>query len=113
MLIFWNWRSPTIELIRCTNALDSERLDGLHEGMSATRVSRDEARAIARHLRQRILPLLAPDSRVMLDGTATTEPDDGTFYRDDANSHLNYSATRSWLEQFADFCESCGGFEFN
>ncbi len=109
---FWNWR-PTVELVRAANIVDARRLEGLHQGMSATRISRQEARSIARYLRERVLPDLPPESRVLLDGTVTTEPDDGTFYRDNADSHLNYSATRSWLEEFAEFCESCGGFEFN
>ena len=58
---YWNWR-PTVELIRAAHLLDVERLEGLHQGFSSTRISRDEARA---------------------------------------------------LEYFADFCASCGGFEFN
>ena len=109
---FWNWR-PTVEIIRVANLLNAERLEGLHQQMSATRVSRDEARSIARYLRERVLPNLTPESRVMLDGTIITEPDDGTFYRNPEDLDRNYSATRPWLESFADFCASCGGFEFN
>lgn len=48
-----------------------------------------------------------------LHGTSTTELDDGTFYREASESHRNYSATRSWLEEFAAFCETCQGFEIN
>src|SRR4029453_1378893 len=97
---FWNWR-PTVELIRAAGLLDAQRLEGLHQQCSATRISTDEARAIARHLRDTVLPTLASESRVLLDGTSTTEPDDLTFHRDPTDSHRNYNAPRSWLEDFA------------
>ena len=109
---FWNWR-PTVELIRAAGLLDAQRLEGLHQQCSATRISTDEARAIARHLRDVVLPNLPAESRVLLDGTSTTEPDDLAFHRDPSESDRNYSATRSWLETFTTFCESCSGFEFN
>ena len=108
---FWNWR-PTVEIIRAAGLLDTNRLEGLHQQISATRVSTDEARAIARHLRETVLPSLPSDARVLLDGSSTTDPDDGTFYRDPSEADRNYSATRSWLETFAVFCESCSGFVF-
>ena len=109
---FWNWR-PTVEIIRAANLLDDERLEGLHQQISATRISRDEARAIARYLHKVVLPTLHPESRVRLDGTVTTEPDDGTFYRNPEDVSRNYSATRNWLENFANFCATCDGFKFN
>jgi len=109
---FWNWR-PTVELIRAAGLLDAQRLEGLHQQHCATRISTDEARAIARHLRDAVLPTLAPESRILLDGNATTEPDDLIFRPNSNELDINYSATYSWLETFAAFCESCGGFELN
>jgi hypothetical protein len=109
---FWNWR-PTIEIIRAAGLLDAPRLESLQQQCSATRVSSDEARLIARHLRDTVLPSLPSESRVLLDGTSTTKPDDGTFHRSPDEFDRNYSASRSWLETFAAFCETCSGFEFN
>jgi hypothetical protein len=109
---FWNWR-PTVEIIREAGLLDVQRLDGLHQQFSGTRITTDEARAIASHLRAIVLPSLTSGARVLIDGTSTTEPDDGTFHRDPSEVDRNYSASRSWLEMFATFCESCSGFEFN
>ena len=109
---FWNWR-PTVEILRTANLLDDKRLAGLHQQISATRISRNEARAIAHYLREHVLPNLSHDARVLLAGATTTQPDDGVFHRSAEDFNQNYSATRSWLETFADFCESCGGFEFN
>ena len=109
---FWNWR-PTVELIRAAGLLDAPRLEGLQQQCSATRISTNEARAIARHLRDTVLPMLASESRVLLDGTSTAAPDGLTFHRAPSESHRNYSTTHSWLETFATFCESCSGFEFN
>ena len=60
---FWNWH-PTVELIRAADLLDPQRLDGLHQQCSATRISTDEARAIARYLREVVLPKLVSESRV-------------------------------------------------
>ena len=109
---FWNWR-PTVELIRAAGLLDAPRLEGLQQQCSATHISTNEARAIARHLREAVLPTLAPESRVLLDGTSTAESDDFAFHNDPGESDRNYSATRSWLETFATFCESCSGFELH
>ena len=109
---FWNWH-PTVEIIRRTGLIDAQRLEGLHQQISATCVTTDEARAIARHLRDIVLPALSPQARVLLDGSSTTEPDDGTLHRDPSELDRNYGASHTWLETFATFCESCSGFEFN
>lgn len=109
---FWNWH-PTVEILRDANLIDAVRLEGLHESFSGTRITKEEARAIACHLRQHVLQALPHGARVLLDGSVTTEPDDGKLYRTPEESHKNYSATKSWLESFAEFCEACEGFEFN
>jgi len=109
---FWNWH-PTVEILRRAGLLDEERLEELHVQISRARVTKDEARAIARHLRENVLPSLPETARVLLDGSVTTAPDDGTFHKLPEDSHKNYSATRRWLETFASFCETCDGFEVN
>ena len=109
---FWNWR-PTVEVLSRAGLLDEKRLAELHEQCSPTRVTKDEARAIAHYLREKVLPSLPQTGRILLDGSITTTPDDGTFYKSPEDSHKNYGAMHSWLEKFASFCETCDGFELN
>lgn len=106
----WNWRA-TLEIINSAGVLDAHRIEALGLQCSATRVEPEEARSIARLLRQRVLPSLGAESRIMLDGTVTDEKDAGTFFRSPAEIGRNYSVSRQWLEAFAAFCESCAGFE--
>jgi hypothetical protein len=108
---FWNWR-PTAELLRRAGILDEKRLAELSMQLSRARVTKDEARDIARHLRETVLPNLPQVTRMLFDGSVTTAPDDGTFYKSPEDFHRNYGAIRSWLEEFASFCETCDGFEF-
>jgi len=109
---FWNWR-PTVEVLGRAGLFDEKRLAELHEQFSHTLVTKDEARAIAHYLRDKVLPSLPHTGRILLDGSVTTTPDDGTFYKTPEDSHKNYGATHSWLEKFATFCETCEGFELN
>jgi|SRR5215831_8293277 len=109
---FWNWR-PTVEVLRRAGLLDEKRLAELHLQCAGTRVTKDEARTIAHHLREEVLPGLPQTARILLDGSVTTAPDEGTFYRSPEHFHKNYGAIRSWLEEFVSFCETCDGFELN
>src|SRR5262245_17409944 len=109
---FWNWR-PTVEILRRAGLLDEQRLRGLHTQISGTRVARDEARAIALLLREKVLPSLPEAARILLDGSITTAPFDATFYKSPEDCHKNYSASRAWLEKFASFCETCNGFKLS
>jgi hypothetical protein len=105
---FWNWR-PIVEAIRALRILPLARVDALHKQFEGE-LTEVEARAIAVAIRERLLPNIADDERLLLDGRRTTEPDDGTFYRDPAEQHKNYSTNRRVLEEFAKCCETCGGF---
>jgi hypothetical protein len=105
----WNWR-PTVELIRATGLIDDERLKRMGSNCSGVEVSEAEARAIARFLQEQVLPRLRPQDRVLLDLGVTDVPDDGTFHREPAELHKNYSASYEWLEEFATFCKECQGF---
>jgi hypothetical protein len=105
---WWNWR-PTVELLRQSGLFDAERLELMRYNAGA-RVSEGEARAVAQFLEDRVLPALRPGDRVMLDGSVTDVPDDGTLYREPAEQFKNYSANEAWLRRFAAFCRECGGF---
>ncbi len=105
---FWHWRA-IVEAIRSLGVLAEDRVDALHEQF-AGELTEDEARDVAAAIRERLLPTLRDDERLLLDGRRTTEPDDGTFYRDPAEQHKNYSTDRRVLEEFAKCCETCSGF---
>src|ERR1700739_1061070 len=106
---FWNWR-PTLALISSFKLLDDERLERMGMSCVGATVTQSEARAIAKALRERVLPGLGDADRVKLDLAVTGTPDDGTLYRGD-ETEKNYSATRAWLQEFAEFCETCRGFK--
>lgn len=105
---FWHWRT-IVEAIRALHVIDSDRAAALHEPF-ASELTREEARAVAAAIRERLLPTLRDDERLLLDGTRTTVPDDGTFHRDPSEQHKNYSTNRAVLAEFAAACEACAGF---
>lgn len=103
---WWNWRA-TVEIIRSFNLFDDARLNDLSDGIGE--FSPDETRTLIEYLDLYVTSQLALGARVLLDGTITEEPDDGTFYRSSSEQHLNYSADREWLTQFVAFCKKCEG----
>ena len=105
---WWHWR-PTIELLRSSGLIDAERLE-LMGYNGCAEVSETEARAVADFLEERVLSAIHPGERVLLDGTVTDVPDDGTFYREPSEQFKNYGAGEEWLRQFAAFCRECHGF---
>lgn len=105
---FWHWRA-IVEVVRRLGVIAEERVDLLHEPFVGE-LDEAEARAAGRAVRERVLPTLLPHERVLLDGTRTLEPDDGTLYRDPREQHRNYSTDGEVLSRFAQACESCGGF---
>jgi len=105
---FWHWRA-IVEAVRSLHVLPDERIDGLHTPFVGE-LSEEEARLVGSALRERLLPTLGEEERLLLDGRTTTELDDGTFYRDPTEQHKNYSTNRRVLEKFADCCETCAGF---
>jgi hypothetical protein len=105
---FWHGRA-IVEAIRSLGVLPTPRVCALHEQFVGE-LTVEEARAVAAAIRERLLPTLREDERLLLDGRRTTEPDDGTLYRDPADQHKNYSTDRRVLEEFASCCESCCGF---
>lgn len=107
---WWSWR-PSLALLRASEVVtDLARLEllGANAGQP---VSEAEARAFALHLAEVVLPALRPGERLRLDLSSTAEPDDGTFYREPDELHLNYSATYEWLTELEAFCRECAGFK--
>jgi hypothetical protein len=105
---FWHWRA-IVEAVRSLGVLPEARVDDLHTQFVGE-LTAEEARTVAASIRERLLPILREDERLLLDGTRTTDPDDGVMHYDPAEQHKNYSTDRRVLEEFAKCCESCGGF---
>ena len=108
---FWHWRA-IVEVVRRLEILPVSRVDGMHQPFVGE-LSESEARLVASAIRERVLPTLTDDERVLLDGSRTTTPDDGTLYREPAEQHRNYSTTRAVLELFAECCATCHGFRIS
>ena len=107
----WNWK-PTLEIIRDLDVIGEMRARQLQYNATGFTVSGDEAALLGNGIRTRYLAKMKPGNRVRTDLSITDEPDDGTLYRgDDSESWKNYGATYAWLEEFADFCLKCKGFQ--
>ena len=106
---FWHYRA-IVEAVRSLEVLPDAKIDALHESWLGNGLTTEEARLVAVAITTRLLPTLGEDERLLLDGTRTTEPDDGTFHRDPAEQQQNYSTNRGVLERFARCCETCNGF---
>jgi len=96
-----------VEILRRFRVFDDQRLDWLSDGYGE--FSEQEARSIAATIERYVLPDLKHGDRVLLDGSRTNTPDDGTFYRMPDDWGLNYSADFDWLIRFCQFCKECGG----
>jgi hypothetical protein len=105
----WHWRT-ILSLLEASASLPKERLEVMGMSGACPKLSREEARLIASAIRSKILSGLKPNERIMIDGTLTTEPDDGTFFRDPREQHKNYSTNAVVLNKLCAFCESCDGF---
>lgn len=107
-LNWWNWR-PIVEILRSLGLFEEEMLERMGTNAAGGEATEEQARAIARHLRTKVLPPMPTDARVQLDLKTTTEPDDFKMhYGKDVEK--NYGATVQALERFAAFCETCAGF---
>jgi hypothetical protein len=105
---FWHYRA-IVEAIRGLGVLSDAKVDSLHECWCGNGLSANEARAVASLIRSQLMPTLADSERLMLDGTRTAAPDDGTLFLD-AEQHKNYSTNVAVLERFAQCCETSNGF---
>jgi hypothetical protein len=69
--------------------------------------------ALAEFLAAEVLPYLAPGERLYYDGTVTSEPDDGTFFREEHELWRNYSLHHDVLmAAIAFFREAAGPVGF-
>lgn len=106
---FWHWGAIVGSIDRL-GVLSPEAVDGLTQYF-AGELSAEEARNVAAALRERVLPTMTADERMMLDGSFTQTPDDGVFHKAPQTQALNYSTTREVMELFIIACETCNGFK--
>jgi hypothetical protein len=106
---FWHYRA-IVEAIRALRVISDEKVNSLHESWMGNGLTAEEARCVSQAIRDQLLPFLRDDERLLLDGTKTTERDDGTFFKEPAQVHKNYSTNREVIERFIRCCETCNGF---
>lgn len=105
----WSWK-VAMAIMEKLEVIDESTIQMLRKGHLDIVIDKAAARAIADAVRTNFIEKLNPKGRVFSNLTTTDEPDDGTLYRSPDEEWKNYSATREWLESFADFCESSDGF---
>ena len=105
---FWHW-GAIVEAVRRLDIVPSQVVDGLREPFTGSGLTEKQAHNVASAITRELLPNLHADARLLLDGTITEDPDDGTFHRIDVEK--NYSTSRKVLDEFAAFCRACAGFD--
>jgi hypothetical protein len=100
----WPW-GATMALIQQSNILKAG-VEIYGDRMVFARM--DSCARLADWFEGQVLSNLERGSRIMSDGTITTDPDDGTFHREAIAD--NYSVDREWLLDFVSFLRQCGGF---
>ncbi len=72
-------------------------------------LDQSQVTALADLLEAKLLPQLRERERMFFDGTVTDAPDDGTFYRDEAELWKNYSLRHDVLVAVIAFLRSANG----
>jgi hypothetical protein len=110
----WNWR-PTLELLFAANVITEDE----HERMGAHgfggEVDAEKASRIADAVVQQLMSMNAGE-RVLANLSISKEPKKRAVFTpnmsaDDIDSNELYSTTYEWMETFAKFCRSSGGFK--
>ena len=106
----WNWKAA-LEIIKSLDIVSDGKIRQMGYNATGMKVEIDDAHAIGEAIKHSILPKLASDGRMFADLRITNEPDDMTLFRDDDEQWKNYSVTREWLADFAEFCLRSKGFQ--
>ena len=106
----WNWKAA-LEIIKSLDIVSDGKIRQMGYNATGMKVEVDDAHAIGEAIKHSILPKLASDGRMFADLRITNEPDDMTLFRDDDEQWKNYSVTREWLADFAEFCLRSKGFQ--
>ena len=106
----WNWKTA-LEIIKSFDLLSESKIKQMNYTATGVKLEKDEAHLIGEKIRDEILPKLEPNKRIFSDLSITDDPDDGTLYKDEDEQWKNYSASREWLNEFAEFCLKSKGFQ--
>jgi|SRR5215207_3015171 len=106
----WSWKAA-IEIIKSLDILSEGKVRQMGYNATGMKVDADDAHAIGEALRNSVLPKIPETGRMFADLRITNEPDDMTLHRDDDEQWKNYSVTREWLGEFAEFCLRSKGFQ--
>ena len=106
----WNWKAA-LEIIKSLDIVSDGKIRQMGYNATGMKVEVDDAHAIGEAIKHSILPKLASDGRMFADLRITNEPDDMTLFRDDDEQWKNYSVTREWLADCAEFCLRSKGFQ--
>ncbi len=106
----WNWKAA-LEVIKSLDIIGEGAVRQMTYNATGVKVSLEDAHDIGTRIQHEILPKLVPNKRMFADLSITDAPDDKTLYRDADEEWKNYSVTRDWLEEFADFCLKSKGFQ--
>jgi hypothetical protein len=109
----WNWR-PTLMLLRAVEALTNEDYERMGAHGCGGIVDKAKAEQIADVVTQQ-LRSMKPGERMRANLSVTKETKKpaviSTNATDDIDVNELYSATYEWLEVFAQFCRTSGGFK--
>jgi hypothetical protein len=101
----WNWGVLHFTLACCKPPLLAEPLlEQLRSG--GVELAAVEVEAIRGYLREVVLPMIGPGQRMLHDLSVTSEPDEGTFFRDEPER--NYSLRHDVLGAVIEFLEDAG-----
>lgn len=106
----WSWKAA-LEIIKSLDIMSEGKIRQMGYNATGIKVDTDDAHAIGKAIRNSVLPKLSENGRMFADLRITDEPDDMTLHRDDDEQWKNYSVTRDWLADFADFCVRSKGFQ--
>lgn len=106
----WQWKAA-LEVVKSLDILGEGAVRQMNYAGTGVKISVEDAHLIGQRIRDRILPQLEPDKRIFADLSITDAKDDMTLHREGDEQWKNYSVTREWLSQFADFCLRSKGFQ--
>jgi hypothetical protein len=110
----WNWR-PTLELLLAANVITEED----HERMGAHGCGGEVDAVKACHIAEVVAQSLLrmnPGERILAKLSVSKKPKKLAVFTpvlnaEELDNNELYSTTYEWLERFAEFCRSSGGFK--
>ena len=106
----WNWKAA-LEIIKSLDIVSEGKIRQMSYNATGVKVDVDDAHSIGGAIKNTILPKVPENGRMFADLRITDEPDDMTLHRDGDDQWKNYSVTREWLSEFAEFCLRSKGFQ--